>query len=221
MSSYQSLFPIAPIAALAIAFLLGSIPFGMIVARLFHVKDLSREGSGNIGATNVTRVLGFWPAGALTFGLDVLKGALPVLLAGPVGSKLWTIALGMDGFEFDESLVWGMGLAAVLGHCFSPWLYFKGGKGVATGFGALLVLSPVAALFGIIGFAMTFLTRRLGSLASLTGLVVAAVVHLVIHEPGTYLWVGAGILFVIIQRHSKNIEALLSDQEYQFKNQAE
>ena len=141
-----------PAIVCVIAFLMGSIPFGLLVARIFKVKDLTSQGSGNIGATNVSRVLGFWPAGALTFALDLLKGILPVLALLPMGSQIWLGTFGLPETDFSATAIWSAGLFAVLGHCYSPWLHFKGGKGVATGFGVLVVLSPLAGLAGILAF---------------------------------------------------------------------
>lgn len=205
-----------PILVCAAAFLLGSIPFGLLVARLFQVKDLRAHGSGNIGATNVARVVGFWPAGALTLALDVLKGVIPVILAASYSLPLWQPLF--EGVELRSSLhlSWLAGLFAVLGHCFSPWLHFRGGKGVATGLGVLLMLSPAAALIGIMGFLLAFLDQRIGSIASLSGLGVACVAHLVLNPMGSHLWAGAALIFVIVVRHESNISALLENRENRF-----
>src|SRR6516165_8747597 len=115
-----------------VAYLLGSIPFGLILTKLFGGKDVRQHGSGNIGATNVSRVAGPL-AGALTLLLDAAKGAAAVWVAG----------------RFTEGNAAAMilaGLAALLGHCFPLWLKFKGGKGVATALGVFLVLCTAAAL---------------------------------------------------------------------------
>jgi glycerol-3-phosphate acyltransferase PlsY len=207
----------------AVSFLLGSIPFGLLMARAFRVGDLQSRGSGNIGATNVSRVVGFWPAGALTFLLDVLKGLLPTLLVSlaPVQSvwTAWWERMGHPGVEISESVVWLVAFFAVLGHCFSPWVGFKGGKGVATGFGVILVLSPWAAAAGILMFAFTFLKTKTGSLSSLLGLLTVALTYVVIHDRqayGAYTWVGAAILFLILVRHESNLDGLLQGQERKF-----
>jgi acyl phosphate:glycerol-3-phosphate acyltransferase len=209
---------------LVAAFLLGSVPFGLLMARAFHVNDLQAKGSGNIGATNVSRVVGFWPAGALTFLLDVLKGAVPVLVMSlPATQRWWTAwldSLGHPGVEITENVIWAVGLAAILGHCFSPWVRFKGGKGVATGFGVIVVLTPWAGLAGILAFAFAFLKTRTASLASITGLVTVAIVHLTIHDHHAYgsnLWIGAAMLFLILARHESNLDGLLRGQERAFK----
>lgn len=213
----------ASLILFALAFLLGSIPFGLLMARAFRVNDLQSRGSGNIGATNVSRVVGFWPAGALTFLLDVLKGFLPVLIvslpAVQNGWSTWWEGMGHPGVEINDMVIWLVGLFAVLGHCFSPWVRFKGGKGVATGFGAILMLSPWAGLAGIVVFAFTFLKTKTGSLSSISGLITVAITHLVIHDHhsyGAYTWVGAAILFLILIRHESNLDGLLHGQERSF-----
>jgi glycerol-3-phosphate acyltransferase PlsY len=126
--------------ALAIAaFLCGSIPFGILVARLKGV-DLRKVGSGNMGATNVGRALGRkW--GILVYLLDAAKGAAPVLWAG---QQAGTLGLQPESIAGGDLWRWlGVAVCAVLGHMFSPWVGFRGGKGVATGSGALLAVYPV------------------------------------------------------------------------------
>src|SRR6516162_4415631 len=115
-----------------VAYLLGSIPFGLILTKLFGGKDIRQHGSGNIGATNVSRVAG--PvAGILTLLFDAAKGGVAVWLAGR-----------LTGCSASSMIA--AGIAALLGHCFPVWLKFKGGKGVATALGVFLILSPAAAL---------------------------------------------------------------------------
>jgi glycerol-3-phosphate acyltransferase PlsY len=204
-------------------FLLGSVPFGLLMARAFSVGDLQKRGSGNIGATNVSRVIGFWPAGALTFVLDMLKGAVPVFLVTFPSTQAWWTSwwegLGHPGVEITTNVIWMVGLSAILGHCFSPWVKFKGGKGVATGFGVILILSPWAALGGILMFAFTFFKTKMGSLASISGLGAVAMVYLVMHDHhdyGSYNWIGVAILFLILIRHEPNLDRLLQGQESSF-----
>jgi glycerol-3-phosphate acyltransferase PlsY len=203
------------------AFSLGSVPFGLLVARLFKVKDLTRQGSGNIGATNVARVIGFWPAGFLTFLLDLGKGILAAGLATPVGYHFLVSLLGntgdvSDSVELSTVVAWAAGFFVVLGHCYSPWLHFKGGKGVATGLGVILVLSPMAALVGILAFGVVFFHTRVASLSSIAGLILAAVAHLVLNPVGVHLSVGALMLLIILIRHEANIDALLENREKSF-----
>jgi glycerol-3-phosphate acyltransferase PlsY len=207
---------IHPLVVCLATFLIGSIPFGLLVARLFQVKDLRGQGSGNIGATNVTRVLGFWPAGAVTLLLDVLKSAIPVALLMAWAGQLPIALPPIEGLQPSLASIWWAGLCAVLGHCYSPWLHFKGGKGVATGLGVIALLSPWAALLGAVAFGVTFARTRIGSLSSLAGLIVAAIAHLVIEPIGAHLWAGALLVFVIVLRHGKNIDALLEGRENRF-----
>jgi glycerol-3-phosphate acyltransferase PlsY len=199
-----------------ISYLLGSIPFGLIIARIMKVKDLSVFKDGDIGATHITQLLGFWPAGFLTFGLDMAKGVLAVFLSLPWGYQALSMLLGQpdaSNVELSATHVWAAGLFAVLGHCFSPWLHFRGGKGVATGLGVILILSPIAALGGVIGFLITFFYKRIVSLSSIAGLIFSAIIYLVLNPVGIHLWVGAAMLFLILVRHEANIDALLEDKE--------
>jgi len=138
-----------------VAYFLGSIPFGLTLAKTFGRKDVRQHGSGNIGATNVSRVAGPL-AGVLTLLLDAAKGAAAVWLAAHFtahGAAAMMLA----------------GLAALLGHCFPVWLGFKGGKGVATGLGVFAVLCPQAAAAGVAVFVLAFVCWRYVSLASLAG----------------------------------------------------
>src|SRR5262245_15306915 len=144
---------------LALAYLLGSVPFSFLVARAFGVPDVRNVGSGNVGATNVMRAAGR-PAGVLAFLLDASKGAVAALVAqriapGPLPAPL---AAG----------------AAVLGHMFPVWLRFRGGKGVATGAGAFLPLAPLATAMALLAFAVTALATRYVSLGSVLGTITLA-----------------------------------------------
>jgi glycerol-3-phosphate acyltransferase PlsY len=202
------------------AFLLGSIPFGILMAHAFtDVKDLQSRGSGNIGATNVSRVAGFWPAGFLTFLFDFLKGAVPVFVASLASFQSWYLGLFQNTGDFSLSVIWFAGFCTVFGHCFSPWVKFKGGKGVATGLGVIAVLAPVAALVGVLGFALCFFKTKTGSLSSITGLTLAAITDLVIRPTGSYgsyLWIGAALIFLILYRHESNMDSLLEGKERKF-----
>ena len=169
--------PLWSAAALAAAgYLLGSIPFGLLVARAARGVDVRAAGSGNIGATNVARVAGVGP-GLLVLFLDAAKGALAVLLARAL----------LPGALLVQALV---GLLAVVGHVAPVWLGFRGGKGVATALGVLGVLVPAAAVAGVLAYALVFLYSRISSLGSLVAgpaaLVAAAV------WPGTRLAVRPG-----------------------------
>ena len=136
------------------AYFLGSIPFGLFLAKLLGGSDVRKAGSGNIGAANVARVVGPL-AGILTLLLDTAKGAAAVLLAARFT---------------HESAVWMMlaALAALVGHCFPVWLKFKGGKGVATALGVFLALCPLAALTALLLFALVVACWRYVSLGSIS-----------------------------------------------------
>jgi len=141
-----------------VAFAAGSIPFGVIVARRRGI-DIRAHGSGNIGATNVTRVLGTG-AGLVVLALDAAKGALPVALALHADASDWVLA--------------ATGGAAILGHCFSPLLGGRGGKGVATAFGVFGVLAPIGSAIAVIVFAAVARVSRVPALGSLAGVVAIA-----------------------------------------------
>jgi glycerol-3-phosphate acyltransferase PlsY len=184
------------------AFLIGSIPFGLFIAKLYGVGNLRGEGSGNIGATNVARVVGFWPAGFLTFILDALKG---VLLIAPI--RFHWIPEGL--IPVSTTLLWAIGLFAVLGHCYSPWLRFNGGKGVATNFGVILLLAPFSGLIGGLVFGLAYLSTRVGAVGSLLGLSTAVCVHRIFvpYEPSMLIF--AAMVLVAVYRHESNLDALL------------
>ena len=143
--------------SVVVAYALGSVPFALIVARLFGTPDLRLVGSGNLGATNVSRASGLW-AGLLVFVLDVGKGVLAVVVAGRLTG--WNAASTAAA-----------GVVAVVGHVYPVWAGFRGGKGVATGFGAFAVLEPMAAWPAFGAFMISAATTRYASLGS----VVAAV----------------------------------------------
>ena len=192
------------LALILAAFLIGSIPFGLFVAKIYGVANLRGEGSGNIGATNVSRVAGFWPAGFLTFLLDAVKG---VLLIAPI--RFHWISDGI--VPASPALLWAIGLAAVVGHCFSPWLRFKGGKGVATTFGVILLLAPISGLIGGCVFGLAYLSTRVGAIGSLLGLLAAISVQRIFvpFDPSMLLF--AAMVLVAVYRHEPNLDALLKN----------
>ncbi len=153
----------------AIAYFSGSVPFAFILAKSRGV-DLFKVGSGNIGATNLGRALGK-PWGFLCFFLDAAKGALPVLLAG-----WWMGILGKTAIEIEASTAWswlGVAIFAILGHTLSPWIGFKGGKGVATGFGALVALWPAVTIPALAALTLWILILLLFRFISLASIVAA------------------------------------------------
>jgi glycerol-3-phosphate acyltransferase PlsY len=177
---------------LGASYLLGSIPFSFLVARLFGVRDVRQEGSGNVGATNVMRTAGKLP-GLLAFLLDASKGAAAPLLARWAGS--------------DDLVQSAAATLAVLGHVFPVWLRFRGGKGVATGVGAFFPLAPIPSGLAIVVFVLTLLLTRFVSLASLSGtlaLVVAAFFRASLPVSVSAL-LAASLIFY---RHRGNLERL-------------
>lgn len=182
------------------AYLVGAIPFGVLVARARGV-DIMKVGSGNTGATNVWRTLGKGP-GLVVFALDVAKGLIPAAFA--------TQHFG----RADVGL--GMGLVAVLGHSFSPFLKFKGGKGIATGLGALIGSAPMVALCGFATFMVVLLATRyvsLGSMVAAASLLVWGWIF------GSKPLVMAGLAVIatfVIVRHRPNIVRLREGTESKF-----
>jgi acyl phosphate:glycerol-3-phosphate acyltransferase len=199
---------LAHIAIAVAAYLLGSIPTGYLLVRIFRRQDIRSVGSGNIGATNVLR-FGGKGLGAATFLLDVLKGSAAVWLGGALGAWLMP-AVPLRNAEALAALF------AVLGHMFTCWLHFHGGKGVATGFGVFLVASPWAALAAIGVFAVVLALTRyvsLGSiLASLAFLVFAWFFPPGPHPPVFYA-VECIIALLIIVKHHQNIRRLIDGTE--------
>ena len=190
---------------LGAGYLAGSIPFGLILALLVGKKDVRQAGSGNIGATNVARVVGK-KLGIVTLVLDAAKGAIPVVIAGQL---VFANAAPAERL-FAEGAV---GLCALLGHCFPVWLKLKGGKGVATGLGVLLAHRPEIAAVGLVVFAVSFAVFRLvsvGSLAAALGVIVALAV---VGPHDASLVPLALCVAVIVARHHGNVRRLLKRAE--------
>jgi glycerol-3-phosphate acyltransferase PlsY len=218
--SLESLSHFWPGLLLGVSFFIGSTPFGVLVARVFKINDFKRVNSNQGGRPHLAETAGIWPVGALSIFLDFSKGVLALLLVTPVGYRFLSLFLrdsgDLGGLEENLVLTWASGLFVVFGHCFSPWLHFRGGKGVATLFGVFLVLSPPAALLGGIGFCLAFFYFRMTSLASIVGVTCASVSYLVLNSVGVQLWVGAAMVFLVLLRHEANIDALLEQREPKF-----
>jgi acyl phosphate:glycerol-3-phosphate acyltransferase len=184
----------------AISYLLGSIPFGYLLVLVFRGEDVRRSGSGNIGATNVSRKSPM--LGAVTLLLDALKGSAAVWLA--------------HGIAPTYPLMCMAALCAVLGHMFPLWLRFHGGKGVATGLGSFVVITPKAVLIATAIFIVVVLVFRYVSLGSI---VAVASLPLLVYELRTLAGAPAALAFVattsllIIVKHHENIRRLLSGRE--------
>jgi glycerol-3-phosphate acyltransferase PlsY len=188
----------------------GATPFGYLAGKLKGI-DIRQHGSGNIGATNAIRVLGKG-IGIPVFILDLFKGWLPVWLA-----KAWLVTLpGAETLLSTAAVV--TGLAAVLGHMFTFWLNYKGGKGVATATGVLLGIAPIAMLGGLGVWLLFFFTTRYVSLASMmAGVGVALTMMVQMSRVGSWDWVMLGfgllIMILVIVRHTANIRRILSGTE--------
>jgi len=192
----------------AVAYLLGSIPFGYILVRAFRRQDIRSLGSGNIGATNVIRS-GAKGLGAATFLLDVLKGSTAVWLGAWLAS---TLAPGISARN-GESVA---ALFAVVGHMFPVWLHFRGGKGVATGFGVFLVAAPWAALSAFGLFLVVLAITRMVSLGSIIATASFPVFAWILtsgDRPPLFIAAQFAVAALIILRHHQNIGRMLAGTE--------
>lgn len=189
-----------------ISYLLGSIPFGYLLVRIFRGEDVRQSGSGNIGATNVSRKSPL--LGVFTLLLDALKGAAAVALSYEIAYRAG------DGPPALEQLALGA-LFAVLGHMFPFWLRFRGGKGVATGLGAFLLIAPKAVLFAAGAFLAIVLVFRFVSLGSMVA--VAIFPFIVWYNNRFYFSTGLAEIFLtsvlILVKHSENMRRLLNGTE--------
>ncbi|ATB31540.1 glycerol-3-phosphate 1-O-acyltransferase PlsY [Melittangium boletus] len=187
---------------LLLGYLAGSIPFGVLLTRWVRGVDVRQSGSGNIGATNVTRVAGK-KLGAVVLLLDALKGSLAVGLA------LW--------FAPEEPRMHAaVGLAAFLGHVYPVWLKLHGGKGVATALGVLVVLVPVAALSAALVYAGLVAAWRVSSVGSLAGGVTAVVLSALTAPAPEYAGLAVLLFALILWTHRSNIHRLLRRTERRF-----
>jgi len=186
----------------AIAYVSGSVPYGLILTRLFLGVDVRTVGSGNIGGTNVARVNK--KLGIATIVLDILKAVIPLLVAKRL----------LAGREHGDLWVMCVAVAAFVGHCYTVFLRFKGGKGVASGFGIYLVLAPPLALIGVAIWAITALTLRMSSLGSLLGTLTFVVGMIVIRGIGDPLtWSSLAVGAIIFWKHRENIRRIVSGEE--------
>jgi len=179
-------------------YLLGSVPFGILVGRMFYGVDPRTVGSGNIGTANSMRAFGRTGAVLVLLG-DAIKGALPTFIAVHYMEAAWMAAL--------------VGLATVVGHNWSVFLRFRGGKGVATTLGVVIVLSfPAAVAFGAVWLATAGLTRY-ASLASILASAAVPVTMFLLHDPMSYVYYGIVALALIVWRHESNIRRLFAGTE--------
>ncbi len=183
------------IFSIIISYLLGSVPFGILITKLFHKGDLRKIGSGNIGATNVMRVGGLRMAG-LAWLLDMTKAVLAVLLGHYVGGESFA--------------VW-CGFAAIVGHCFPVWLKFKGGKGVSCLFGVLLAVNPILFVVGGLEWLLVALGTGYSSAGALTMFLLMLILGFCISFDVGIAF--CAIVLLCLWRHRENVLRLLSGKE--------
>jgi glycerol-3-phosphate acyltransferase PlsY len=196
------------ISILTLAYLLGSIPFGLVLVWVFRRQDVRSTGSGNIGATNVARS-GGKALGLITLLLDALKGYVAVLIAAHFAPSL---------AGAPSTLAIAAAVAAVLGHVFPVWLKFKGGKGIATALGVFIALAPWVALASLLVFILIVALTRYVSLASIIAAITVPFFALVLAHPhNRQLLTGLSIIsFIGIAKHHANIRRLLNGTESKF-----
>ena len=194
-----------PLAVIILSYLVGAIPTGLVVVRVLAGEDIRRHGSGNIGTVNVFRVAGVATA-VVVLVVDILKGIVPVLVALRMGFAPWTVVL--------------CGLASIIGHNWSVFLGFQGGKGIATSFGVLLGLSwqaaAVAAAVWVIAVALT----RYSSLGSLLAVVSVPITFWRLRQPEEYMSLGVIVMLLAIYRHRANIQRLVTGTELHITDRA-
>lgn len=191
-----------------LAYLIGGIPFGYILAKRFGGVDVKSSGSGSIGATNVLRVVKekdpvlAKKLGAATLLLDALKGVFVLVIASLAG--------------VSEETKWAIAVLAVIGHCFSPYMKFEGGKGVATGVGVMLYMLPIETIIAIAVWAISAKTIKISSVSSLLAVTTLVVASFIIHSDMPTIHTHAPVLiiyFIIIYKHIPNILGLFQGKE--------
>lgn len=186
------------------AYLVGGIPFGLILAKKFAGVDIKQSGSKSIGATNVLRVVKesnpklAKKLGIATLALDALKG-VAVLTVGYF-------------FGLSEATLWGIAVLAVIGHCFSPYLNFEGGKGIATGMGVMMFMLPLETLIALAVWAIMAKTVRISSVSSLTGVLALLVASFILHPQMAHAPV-VFIVFILFYKHIPNIIRVIKGEE--------
>lgn len=189
---------------IASAYLSGSVPWGVVLGKVLKGVDIREFGSGNTGATNSMRVLG-WKIALAVGVLDLLKGLIPILVARWLDAPEWTVAL--------------MALATIAGHCWSPFMNFKGGKGMATGGGAAIGMLPWLLTMLPLMIVIVLITRFV-SLASLIATITGTTIAFIFAAITDFSWIWAAavaiIASIILGKHRGNIERLLAGKERRF-----
>jgi len=186
------------------AYLIGGIPFGLLLAKKFAGVDVKSSGSGSIGATNVLRVVKerdpvlAKKLGIATLVLDAIKGVAVLIVAYFMG--------------LDESVLWAIAVLAVLGHCFSPYLGLEGGKGIATGMGVMMFMLPVETIIALIVWGIMAKTVRISSVSSLTGVLALLISSFIIHPNMPHAPV-VFIVFILFYKHIPNIIRVIKGEE--------
>ncbi|GKH61217.1 glycerol-3-phosphate 1-O-acyltransferase PlsY [Campylobacter ureolyticus] len=192
------------------AYLIASIPFGVIIVKSLYSVDITKEGSKSIGATNVYRVLknidlkNAKKIAIITIICDVLKGFLPIIIAKFAG--------------IDENVLWMMAVMAVLGHCFSAFLKFEGGKGVATSYGVFAAFLPIEVALSVVVWFLVGKFIKVSSIASLSGIFTFLILSLIIHPQILPINTHAPIIiivFIVFYKHIPNIKRLIFKEEKQ------
>ena len=191
------------ILAIGAAYLIGAVPVGYLVGRAFGVADIRRHGSGTIGATNVLRTAGRLPA-ILTLGGDIAKGYLAVVAGA---------ALGAGASGGDSGVLAASAVAAVIGNCWSVFLGFRGGKGVATGLGALLKIVPLAVLPAALVWLAVTISFRYVSLGSILAAGCVPLGALLLGAPPPFVIAAFAVGAIVVARHRANISRLLAGHE--------
>lgn len=186
------------------AYLIGAIPFGLLLAKKFAGIDIKSAGSGSIGATNVLRVVKesdpdlAKKLGIATLILDALKGVTVLAVAYFMG--------------LDESILWAIAVLAVLGHCFSPYLGFEGGKGIATGMGVMMFMLPIETTIALVVWLIMAKTIRISSLSSLAGVLALLISSFIIHPDMAHAPV-VFIVAILFYKHIPNIIRVIKGEE--------
>lgn len=199
---------------LIVSYLIGSIPCGLLIGKL-KGKDLTKSGSGNIGSTNAVRTLG-WTLGIISGLLDVLKGSIIILVVYLLEAVTdWKNPFVING----DSLIALYGVIAVVGHCFSIFLKFKGGKAVATSLGVLFACVPWCALAGIVTFLIFISLTKIVSLSSSLATLVAWITTFAVYHSTIFSCLVISVMAIIIFiKHIPNYKRLLNGTEYSFKD---
>ncbi len=197
------------------SYIIGSVPFGFILSKVFLKQDVRSIGSGNIGATNVLRT-GSKKLAFLTLILDAIKGPIAIFAYIAYATTISSSNTDISYRDFDKVLLLISGFIAIIGHCFPIWLKFKGGKGVATSAGVLLTAVPYAGLAVCAAWLMAVFVFRISSLAALIAAAIAPIATYVLYGQTAAL-ICALITALIFVRHKDNIARLMKGEEPKIK----